>query len=1013
MPRLGETREDEGVPPLPTPDRPLVGRAAELDQLGARTGVVTDGAPTVTLLGGDAGVGKTRLVTELTTRMRRTGARVLLGHCLDLGDSSAPYLPWAEMFARLAQDEPDLVRRLAADRPLLAPLLPEYYRRDLALGLSTDRASFFDAVHMSLEQLAEETPVVAVIEDAHWADRSTRELLTFLLTRGCRGPVSLVVSYRTDDLDRRHPLRPKLAEWSRLPTVERLVLAPLSDAEVRELLHQLRPAVESAATASIVARAGGNPFFAEELLAASELGRGGLPEELADILLLRVDALAADVRTVVRSASVAGRAVDHALLAQVVDLPGPALDEALRTAVDSHVFETTSSGGYSFRHALLAEAAYDDLLPGERVRLHDRFAEALRSRTGPAALADLARHARAAGRPELALSASVAAGDAAMAAAGPADAARHYEDALGLHAENPDALLPVSHVDLVVRAVGALVAAGNPHRAADFADDALTQHTGPLDERARIVAALVDARILTGHPDSQALVLRQAIEWLSSKPGPVVAADSGRTAETRQSGRSAASVEPGPILAHLHALLARALITEDDFEGALLAATEAQSLGRQLDLPAIVRDALTSIARLDDFAGEVERSMQSLREVVERARAAGDVPAELRGLHQLARVLVRADRPEEAVRTLVATVDRAAETGYVTDPFAIDSRALGAHYGLVHGLWDLADELVDADDSMVPPLMSATIAAVRLVRDATRGRADVLEDLPRLRAIWPRDMFIAVHTGGVAIDVHGGAGELEQMLAGYDDVVETVKRTWQLHEFDAQIRLSSLALGHLGTAVIAGVADPEQLAERVADLERASDEVVAIRRSESALGSESRAWVIRSRAELARLEWAGRGPAPDALVEVWEESVGAFEEARIPYERLRSAIRLAEALATRGGSDRARARELAEQIRTEAERLGAVPLLTLLRGTGSPAVLEPRRAATSGGPGLTPRELEVLALVTDGRTNGEIAARLYISTKTASVHVSNILAKLGVSSRTEAAAVALREGLLG
>ncbi|WP_169787636.1 ATP-binding protein [Luteipulveratus mongoliensis] len=968
------------MPPLPEPDRPLVGRTDELADLTARA--LESGTPSTILLGGDAGVGKTRILTELTDRARTKGARVLLGHCLDLGDSSAPYLPLSEMFARLAQDDHALAQQIAADRPLLAPLLPEYYRRDVPADLPHDRGSFFDAVHMVLEELAATQPVVALIEDAHWADRSTRELLTFLFTRRFTNPVSLIVSYRSDDLNRRHPLRAKLAEWSRLPGMHRVMLDPLTDAEVRDLLRLLRPGAEATEdTPAIVARAGGNPFFAEELLAASELGEHGMPDELADLLLVRIDALGDDARTVVKATSVAGRAVDHPLLAQVVDLPSRELDQALRSVVDSHVFEVTATGSYAFRHALLGEAVYDDLLPGERVQLHWDFADALRAKTGASASAALARHARAAGNVELALEASIRAGDEAMASSGPADAARHYEDALEMLAEHKTIEAPESRVSLVLKASRALIAAGNPHRGADLASEAYDAHTGDRVERAALVAGMTKARLVADAPDVGTDLIREAISWLESG-------------------------EPTPVLADLYASLARALIIEDDFDGALLAGTEAASLARDLDLPTVATDAMTSIARLDDFAGDPESAERALREVVLQARAAGHVSAELRALHQTARVQARMDHFRDAFDTHREGFERSRATGHLTDPFGIETRVFGALYGLMIGEWDAADEMLAPQAGAdLPPLMESVVAAIRMVRDHGHGRDNVLDALPPLRPLWRRDMFIAVHTSAVAVDLFGARGDIDAMLKAYDDVVETFTVVWSMASFDARIRLSALTIGHIASAVIQGRAKQSDYTERVSALAAAVEDVVAKRRTEDALGLESRAWVNRARAEQGRFEWAGRGDVPDELITAWECSTQVFEDAEHPFEAGRSRLRLAEILAAAGR--RSEARELIDEVRAVAQKLGARGLLD--------AAAQGRRTtepASAGAVGLTPREREVLVLVAEGRSNGEVAAALFISTKTASVHVSNILAKLGAATRTEAASIARRDALI-
>ncbi len=437
------------VPPL-TASTPLIGRAGELDRLTSLIGLpIHDRASAAVLLSGDAGVGKTRLLIELRDRAEAEGWKVIAGHCLDFGDSALPYLPFTEMFGRLATDHPTTVEALAEANPAIRRLLPG--RRllsgadDVAVSgvqpESVDRADLFEAVLASLEQLALDQPLLVVVEDVHWADQSTREMLSFLFSR-LSGTVVLVVSYRSDDLHRRHPLRRTAAEWARLPGVARMQLAPLTGPDVRRLVHSIHPErLPEAQLRAIVTRSEGIAFFVEELVGAADSPGQALPADLAELLLVRLERLDDSARTVVRAAAAAGRRVPHPLLARVVALPPPTLDLALRAAVESHVLVPVGDDGYAFRHALLAEAVYDDLLPGERVRLHTAYVDALSQRDVEGTAAELARHARASNRPAIAIAASIEAGDDAMAVGGPDEAAQHYELALSL-ATDPAADLP-------------------------------------------------------------------------------------------------------------------------------------------------------------------------------------------------------------------------------------------------------------------------------------------------------------------------------------------------------------------------------------------------------------------------------------------------------------------------------------------------------------------------------------------------------------------------------------------
>ena len=302
-----------------------------------------------------------------------------------------------------------------------------------------------------------------MIEDAHWADQATRDLLGFLFTRVGAERLAIIVSYRSDDLHRRHPLRPTLAQWARLPAVTRVQLDPLAADDVRSLVRAIHPEpISDAAVNDIVSRADGNAFFAEELVDAADqcLDAGHLPWQLADLLLVRLEGLSDDAREVVRVAAVGGRRVAHTMLADVVDLPPDRLDAALREAIDAHVLQLTSSGrGYIFRHALLAEAVYDDLLPGEVVRLHAAYATALAARDDNVGAAELARHARASHDLDTAYLASVRAGDEAMRVAAPQEAMQHYEVALELAPRAATA--DPDRSELVVSTVDAADAAGH------------------------------------------------------------------------------------------------------------------------------------------------------------------------------------------------------------------------------------------------------------------------------------------------------------------------------------------------------------------------------------------------------------------------------------------------------------------------------------------------------------------------------------------------------------------------
>ena len=349
----------------------LVGRSAELTRLRALLDDATSGA-VAALIGGDAGVGKSRLVTEVTAIAAGQGFTVLCGQCAEIGDS-VPYLPFADAIRTAS---PDVAAAVKA-RPVLARLLPD----GGAVGdPQTDRAGLtrqqmFGTVLGLLAELSARGPVLLVLEDLHWADASTRDLLTFLLRMLHGERVAIIGTYRTDDLYRRHPLRPVVADLLRLPSVTSVQLGPLSPAALTELLFSISdaPGRLSAATVNqIVASAEGNAYYAEELLAAlsdtaDDTKNGpGLPSGLAALLMSRVERVSDDAQRVLRAASVAGRRSGDDLVRAASGLPDAAYDEAVREAVANQLLVPDGADGYAFRHALLREAGYSDITIFER-----------------------------------------------------------------------------------------------------------------------------------------------------------------------------------------------------------------------------------------------------------------------------------------------------------------------------------------------------------------------------------------------------------------------------------------------------------------------------------------------------------------------------------------------------------------------------------------------------------------------------------------------------------------------
>lgn len=927
----------------------LVGRDAEVDAL---VGYAADPATRLVLVPGEAGVGKTRLLTEAVARWEQDGWRCLVGHCLDLGEGSMPYLPFAE------------IARSAGATP---------WGGDVAV----DRGAVADGVRAMLDDLAAETPLAVVVEDVHWADASTRDLLSVLLATQPTGRVLLVASYRSDEMHRQHPLRAQVAEWVRRPGVQRLTLEPLPSGAVRRMVAELveQPPTPDAVD-RIVERAQGNAFYVEELVAALAGGEEDLPDDLAQLLLVRLDRLGEPARRLVRVAAVAGQRVPHDLLAAVAPDPD-GLDAALREALDAHVLVRSGESEYAFRHALLGEAAYDDLLPGERTRLHTAYAAAVRELRGSHGAPELARHALASHDLSTALLASVEAAALALAAGGPEEAAGHLRTALDLHPRvGPTTDDAPPEEDLVLRAVEALVAAGRPERAAALAG----QHVAATDDReprrrAVLLLAHLDAMRATEAVAHPVEVSAEALALL----GP----------------------EPTPLRARVLAAHALALSWEDRHAEVLPIAEEALALAEELGLPHVAADARLSLTWVQQRLGRGDTAEAEVRRIVEQARADGDVHAEGRGLTRLGFVAAEAGRLKEAQQLFSDSARVGRASGRPWSTMAVVGRMVGGLMAFQRGEWDEALALVDHRDEDPPPTPRALLDSVAMVVRAARGDAGALELLPAVRDRWRDDGLTGTWSSHATIQLRGSLEGADAAMAAYDDVVRVYRPLWG-DRFDALVRLGALAL-----AALADAARRAPSADRAA-LRTAADRVVAdvarVREGWVAdawtPGIEARAWAARVDAERLRLDWQlGDEVDLPALESAWRESTALFDELGWLEEAARSRARLGAVLRAAGRGEEAQHETRA--AREQAVRLGAAPLLEEV-GERSPSAQL-----------LTPREHEILALVADGRSNAEIGTRLFISAKTVSVHVSNLMAKLGAGSRTEAVALARRAGLLG
>jgi DNA-binding NarL/FixJ family response regulator len=984
----------------------LIGRDEELSTLCAALHDACEGRPALAFVAGESGVGKTRLLNELAARAREVGARVLSGECVELGDGELPYAPlYGALRPLVRAGDPGLLGLPPSARQALAALLPGLAEEGDPPELpqaESDRGGqaqgrLFEALLAALDRLGRSRPVLLIVEDVHWADRSTRDFLAFLGRNLADERVLVALSYRPDELHRRHPLRPLLATLERTPSSRRVELGGLKPADVAALARELKGSEPSPELVDrLVRRSDGNALFVEELVAA---GPGPLPPSLADALMVRVERLPAGAQEVVRALAVAQPA-DDAVLGALGVLDDAALRQALRDAIAGHVLAVGGDDRYVFRHVLLREVVYDDLLPGERSALHLAVARALEERLpgdgGPGLAAAVAHHFHRAGDQPAALRAAIRAADAARAAHAEADAAALLERALELweRVDEPAAVAGLDHVEL-------LRGAARAHRNTDDA-----RRVTLLNEAIRELRAGD-----TDDPRVPGLLQQRAMaEW-----------GLGRGEASRASLDLARRLLPddAPATERISFTISRMKLAALQSRFA-----ETQALAEEV-LPHLPDSPTGSILRAEAhnnlglaliMTGEHDRGVAALRESISIGGALNDPHLQSIAYVNLGDALHLSGNPDEAA-AVVEESRHAVEPGVPGHSWI---PTLAAELAIDAGDWDVASAhlaAVGRTSGNSRANVELRRAELALSRGEDAVARDAIEEVEALLVDSLEPQFVAV--AGVL------RAELDRRNGHPVCAREAVENALERLEFcsDDTVRMGRLAL--------TGVAIEADFAQRARDLGDAGAEADALGRAgvmlarAQAAAAEGRplesAYACAAEAHHARA--AGEDPGDG-----WIVAAEAWQRLRRPLPAAIARRYAAEACLARG--DREAAATAAREALAGARALGAAWLVRELEGLAArarlavdaPAATDGSNGATGPGPGagasadddpfgLTPRERQVLALVAQGSTNREIGAELFMAEKTASVHVSRILGKLDVRSRTEAAAVAHRLGL--
>jgi DNA-binding CsgD family transcriptional regulator len=971
----------------------FVGRTGELEKLEGALASAAAGRGSTFLIAGEAGIGKTRLVLELADRARTDGTTVLTGRCIDLVGTGLAYLPLVEALRPLRHSS--AVAGVPGGLRELSRLVPELARPPTSVPIEGDAAlsqvRLFEELLAVLERLSTAAPLLLVLEDLHWADASTLDLVAFLAHAAGAERIVIVGTYRSDELGPAAALQGLVTEFLRDREATVLELGPLDREDIELLVLAADPETRSAELAStIYTRSEGNPFFAEELLAAAARDDETLPRVLRDALLQRVARLDAVSRSVLRMAAAAGRDVPYALLAAVISLPEQKLLTALEQAVEHGVLVPDQSArAFRFRHALLAEAVYATLLPGEREAVHGRLASALAANptlvASRTATGEVAQHWAAAGRPVEALVASVQAASDAEAVSGLAEALQHLERVLQLWEQVPEAeeLTALALPDLLAQAAELADLTGNGRRAAALthrAIELLEEDTDP--RRLGLLYERLGSYLLPWGARRDGLAaFERAVELV-----PVDPPSAGRVRVLAALGNALA-------LSWRHAdsraVCEQAVAIADAIED---------------DRPALRAMSVLGVDLC--YLGRPADGMRTLHDARRRARTLGSPRDVTHSYVMLCEVLVATGRLHEAAETALEGLAIARPSG-LERSYGILLAAYAGEAFLETGDWAQANEVLAA---ALPPGAEYWSHYPNLLRaQLAIGRGELEEARQHLAA------------GGQGAREPTSAARYARLTAELalwegrpEEAASVIEGSLLGPETGAPLQRARLAaLGLQAEAERLQIAAVARDAAAVASARRRAQDLLAeaCRSTENAAvmsPNDASAWRAVAEAEHSRVE-------SRSSPERWDVAVAAWDELERPYLAACCRWRHAEALVADGRSaDAAVAARSAYRV---ASRLGARSLRRELQLLAARARLDlvglraedaHQSSAEATALGLTPREREVLQLLARGYTNREIAAELVISVKTASVHVSHILRKLDVSSRVDAARIAHR-----
>lgn len=951
-----------------------VGRDDPLNLLRDRLDKAIGGQGRVLLLGGDAGIGKSRLVHDLKQDAATRELRIIEGRCSST-ESSVPYAPLMDALRfRISRGESVQVGEVLGPlRAVLAPIFPQLEAEASSSEQPGERERPFDLIFRVLERLAAQEPMLLILEDVHWADPTSLELLHHLAHRAPSLSMLIIATYRSDELHAAHPLRKLLGAMARDRVGEELRLLPLTSGETAEMLREiLGIEPDPAFAAAVWKRAEGNPFFVEEIVSvlsangtvdssvinASALDRLPLPSTVSEAVLARVNALGPNAVEAISAAAVIGRTVEFEDLRGVLGMSELELLEVIEQLVAHQLLREEKSEGpdcYAFPHALMQEAIYESIISRRRRLLHRRVAAALekRSRRQSTRLDELAYHYRLGGDRERAFEYARMAGDEAVRLRAWDDAAEHYENALASLEEMMDD--GTKTAELLERLAGVAWRQSRGAAGRQYAEEALRirRNLGQPEEAVRLLRRLALLRIEEGDTEGAGEALDEALRLIGATDSDQLGAiydDLGRL-----------SIERGDLDR------AESLLTH----GLSLASRDSHGGEEVL--------AMVSLGQLSVLGGHVSAGVARLDLALALLREGGRLPFE-----RLTRVYA------DGVRTLLL----AQEYNRALD-WADSARQLCQRQGVV-GM-----------DAHFRSMRAAILTIASGEEDTLTEASEAVSELRRTGRAELRD---ALRVLGF---IHRARGDLDAARAAYEEAIS-------LGERGRPVGLALVALAQGRNEEAAEVLEqalhaipPTQPLVARQILPYAVEALIAVGRvAEARATVEQTPSIPDTCAGLAQLLHArglvelAEGKA-DSAAEDFAASAEAWEDKGNRLEARRARVALLEAMLSAGTTTEALSigRALLEELGRPLLPRERETVRRLLRRAGvrtRPGSM-PQRENSGDKPRLTVREEAVLREVAKGRTNKEIASALGIAEKTVSVHVSHILAKLDCRTRTQAA----------